>query len=280
MRIEKMKALWGQAAVVVVSIVLLTACSAIPGLEPAPTTTTLTTELLSPLEILQKSVERQKNIKSFRSSIDVILRAMGERVTMTADIKMDQDGRMRMDSSMDAPDGEMSFTFIISEPDLYMKMPDADWVLIPGGAAEELMDESLSGFETDLLGSFFSAEEIPWDSFSVKSLGKEHVDNVETEHLWIQVDLQKLWQEAPDETKQFIESVLSEEFGEFQEFLEELRQMDLDLWIDDQGYSRRARIEMNISNMMFVEMDQRMFDFNEDIVIGLPQNAVPVTWVP
>lgn len=280
MRIEKMKALWGQAAVVVVSIVLLTACSAIPGLEPAPTTTTLTTELLSPLEILQKSVERQKNIKSFRSSIDVILSAMGERVTMTADIKMDQDGRMRMATSMDTPDGEMSFTFIISEPDLYMKMPDADWVLIPGGAAEELMDESLSGFETDLLGSFFSAEEIPWDSFSVKSLGKEHVDNVETEHLWIQVDLQKLWQEAPDETKQFIESVLSEEFGEFQEFLEELRQMDLDLWIDDQGYSRRARIEMNISNMMFVEMDQRMFDFNEDIVIGLPQNAVPVTWVP
>ena len=247
-------------------LLVLSACSSIPGLKSAPSNTALATGQLSPLETLQRSVERQQEIKSFRSSMDMIVDAMGERMAMTADMEMAWDGRMRMVSSMDTPDGEMSFTVIVSESDLYMKMPGEDWVRIPGGAADGSMDQSLWPVEADLLGGFFSTEETPWHLFSVTSLGREHVDNVETEHLRVQVDLQGLWEEQPDETTQFIESMFS------QQFLDDLMQMELELWIDDQGYPRRALIEMSVSDIVNMKMDALMYDFNEDIVIALPQS--------
>jgi len=112
-------------------ILVLAACSAIPGLRPLSTPTRLTDYGLSPLEMLIKSAERQKDIRSFRSTVTLIVSGMGEQVVVSADIEMAQDGRVRMNSSMGTPDGNMSFAFILVEPDLYMKMPGEDWALIP-----------------------------------------------------------------------------------------------------------------------------------------------------
>ena len=96
----------------------------------------------------------------------------------------------------------------------------------------------------------------------------------------VKVDLQKLWEGQPDQTRQFAQSVLSEEFDEFETFLQDLLQMELELWVDAEGYSRRARIEMSMADMMFVEIDQRMFDFDEDIIIRLPENAAQAARAP
>ena len=156
-----MRLLWKGKPMRLLSLIILTAglllvlpsCSTIPGFKSPPTPT-------RPLEILQKSVERLKDTKSFRSSVDVVMSAMGERMVMAAEIEVASDGRVQMFTSMDGPDGDLSFAFIVSDPDLYLKMPEEDWVRIPGGAVEGSMDDSLP-VDTDLLGSFFSNEEIP-----------------------------------------------------------------------------------------------------------------------
>ena len=245
---------------------MLSACSVIPGSKSASKITTLSGELLSPLEILQMSVERQKEIKSFRSTAYMVTSGFGERLAMTVELEMAQDGRVRMASSMDTPDGEMNFTIITSETDVYMKMPDADWVRMASGAAEGLGGQSVSSFEADFFGSFFSTDEVPWHLFSVTHLGREYVADVETDLLVVQMDLEELWQEESDQMTEFIESVFSEQF------IKELMQMELLIWIDAQGYTRRAFMEINVSDMMSVEMDQWMFDFNGNVVISLPQD--------
>lgn len=254
-------------------VLVLAACGVIPGSKPVSTPTRLTDGELSALEILKKSVERQKDIRSFRSTMHLLVSGMGEEVLLSVDIEMAQDGRVRMNSSMGTPDGEMSFAFILAEPDLYMKMPGDDWALIPGGAADGILDQSFSSVDADLLGTLFSTDETPWDSFSVISLGREHVDNVETEHLWVQMDLPQLWEEQPHEMRKFFESVLADELEDFEEFIENLLQMDLEIWIDDEGYTRRTLIGMSMGDMMSALVDQRMFDFNEHFVIELPQIA-------
>ncbi|MFQ5872938.1 MAG: hypothetical protein ACE5JL_03950 [Dehalococcoidia bacterium] len=269
-------------------LLVLSACDAIAQLEqePAPTptstpiSTATTTPTLSPttspLEILQQSIERQREIKSFRSKMDLVSRVEEQGLALSIgvefDMEMDQDRRMRMATVADTPVGRISAEVIISGLDMYVKPPDEGWVRL-AGALEELTEQSLYLFP-DFQRSFFDIQEIPWELYSVTFLGREQVNEIDTSRLQVQVDFAKLWERQPDEMRQFLESVSSENVQV--EFLDELIQQTelktLDFWIDDQGYARRAFIEINIGDTMFIEMDQRMFDINESFVIELPQD--------
>lgn len=194
-------------------------------------------------------------------------------MTFNADIEMAQDGRVRMIARMAGPEGNMTFESVVSEPDIYVKMPEAGWVRMSGGAVDGFLDQSLSAPDIDLLGGFFPAGDEAWDLFSVKSLGREWVDNVEAEHLRADVDFQKLWDQQLNESGQFFGSVFPEDLtAELMQEVNQQVEMGIELWVDDEGYTRRTKIDMNFGDVMSMVMDMRVFDFNEKIAIQLPRD--------
>ena len=219
--LEEMRLHWKGKAVLLLTLIILSgglllglsACDGIPGFKSAstPISTALTTSSLSPMELFQKSIETQADIRSFRALMDSAITAEGERLTFDADIEMAQDGRVRMLFSMAGFEGNMTFESVVSEPDIYLKMPDSGWLRMSGGAVDGFLDQSLSAPDIDLLGDLFPAGEEAWDLFSVKSLGRERVDNVEAEHLSVDVDFQRLWDQQLNESGQFFGSVFPDD---------------------------------------------------------------------
>ncbi len=269
-------------------LLVLSACDALAQLEqaptPAPTSTPISTATetptlsptTSPLEILQQSIERQREIKSFRGKMDLVSRVEDQGLALSIgvefDMEVDQDGGMRMATVTNTPLGRISAEVIISGLDMYVKPPDEGWVRM-AGALEGLTEQSLYLFP-DFHRSFFDIQEIPWELYSVTFLGREQVNEIDTFRLRVQVDFAKLWERQPDEMRQFLEAVSSEnvQVGFLDELIQQTELTTLDFWIDDQGYARRALIEINIGDTVFIEMDQRIFDINESFVIELPQD--------
>ena len=168
----------------VLLITVSAACASASTPTPTPTPTpTHTPTPLTPLEILQQSHERSKNIKSFRSHLDLEISVLDERVVMIVDMEMGKDGRMRNVMGIDTPDGKQSIEMIVAGPYVYLKDPDAGWTQVSAEAIARSAGQSLDAVSdpTAFYSNLFPAQDVPWDLYAVKSLGREELDGIQTE---------------------------------------------------------------------------------------------------
>ena len=266
----------------VLLITVSAACASASTPTPTPTPTpTHTPTPLTPLEILQQSHERSKNIKSFRSHLDLEISVLDERVVMIVDMEMGKDGRMRNVMDIDTPDGKQSIEMIVAGPYVYLKDPDAGWTQVSAEAIARSAGQSLDAVSdpTAFYSNVFPAQDVPWDLYAVKSLGREELDGIQTEHLNIQAEFQEIWQHLDDDQKrQFLQAIPDPEVA-MEEVIEGIRVKGVEVWIDDRGYSRRTIMEIifsgegitSLDGEMSMKMDMRIFDINEEITIKLPE---------
>lgn len=211
--------------------------------------------------------------------MDVITEDLREAVPLSIEMEVGSDDRVHNTIVVDGPDGAQRIEQVIAERYVYTKVPDEGWFRIDlkelaerSGQSEQLLSNP-----TEFANSFFPADNIPWDLYTVSSKGPEKIDGVHTEQLSIQLDFQELWGRIDSGTKgQFSQYLGVGDLG-VQNILEQIEVKKLDFWIDSQGYNRRLFIYMLVGDLTSMTMDMRMFDFNQDISIKLPTDYSEIT---
>ncbi len=134
----------------------------------------------------------------------------------------------------------------------------------------------LSALEEDLLWSFYTMDELGWDMFSVRSLGMEEIDGTKVEHLEVDVDLQRMWEQLAEESGDLFGSMFTGEMMAPVREMGEQMEFGLELWVDNRGYARRTDMHMLLGGEMAVDMIMRLYDIDEDIVVKLPRDYTEV----
>ena len=236
----------------------------------------------SPLGLLQQSYDRSKDIETFRAHMELEMVVPGESAVMTVDMETGRDGRVSTAMSIDASGYVQSIEMIVAEPYVYLKAPGQGWTQMSAAAMAESSGQPLEAVTdpTALYSSLFPIEDVPWDLYVVRSLGTEDVDGVQTEHLSIEFDFQEIWGYLDEAQRQRLLRAGPDSEANMEEALGVLEVGGVEVWIDDQGYSRRAVMEIGFggealaslgSEEMSMKMDIRTFDINEEIIIDLPE---------
>ena len=261
----------GPFCALVVLTVLLLACGR--------SETLATPNLVSsnPVDLLKQSFESFKDIESFRAQISMHIQAetLGLSAIQTADVDVAQDGTIRVSMVTDTSEGKQ--TVVVDHSYFYMKVADQrqGWVRMkieavgeqpgagPGPGFQQLSDPM--GFMTSL----FPMDKVPWALYTIESLGREKVDGDQTEHLSVQVGIQRILQHLGEEqVKQILPEAAS---------IQTIEVKKLEFWIDGQGYTRRGVLEMafqilDLGAAGSVRMDMRFFDLNKDIRVDVPKD--------
>ena len=101
----------------------------------------------------------------------------------------------------------------------------------------------LSALEVDLLGGFYSMDELGWDMFSVRSLGMEEIDGTTVEHLEVDVDIQRMWDQLAEESGDVFGSMFTEGMMAPVREMAEGMEFGLDLWVEPTS----TKVQTNIS---------------------------------
>lgn len=263
-KLSKFLAVFGLLAV------LVAACGTSQG-----TTSVGSIVLDGPAALLAKSVESSNNIESFRANIEMDMAMLGQQIPLTMEMEQSREGRVRMLMSMTLAGASMDIETIISDDGLFTKMPGLGWVSMSSGALAGITGQSMPGLE-DPMGFYdnlFPSEDIPWELYTVELLGSEPIDGVGTQHLSIAMDFKEIWERLGKDTKSQFSGVFSLAGLGSQPAPADLELKRLEVWIDEEGYNRRTVMEMALGDESSMAMDMRMFDFNQDITIELPQNV-------
>ena len=236
----------------------------------------------SPLEVLQRSYERGKDIKSFRAQMDMEITVPDENMVMTVDIETGRDGRVRTVIDIDTLGDNQPIEMIIAEPYVFVEVPDKGWTQISAQAIAESTGQSVDAVTapTAFYSSLFPTQEVPWELYVVESLGPQEMDGVETEHLSVEFDFREVWQHLGEEQRERFLQASPDPGVAREQLIEALEVRGVEVWIDDQGYSRRAVMEIRFSGEglaslgggpMSMKMDMRISDINKEITIALPE---------
>lgn len=270
--------------VLIVAVSLLAACdessleptgtpTSAPVSTPTPTATPIP-EGFSALELLHQSTDAMAEVQSLRATMDGELISPEESAAWAMEMEVAADGTTRIvmtvTSAVDGLDVQQQFEVIQSSTYVYLKDPVTGWVR----ASIEAADLPSSTFDSNLFLDLFKDEDIPWEYISVEALGQEDIHGVSAEHLQVRVDFQALMQAQMQE--------LQEGMGEQEAAMSELFQaltalippVELELWVDQQGFVRKQHMQMSMGTEIAVTVNVEIFDINEEVVIDLPQDFV------
>jgi hypothetical protein len=136
--------------------------------------------------------------------VDLEVTILGELVLTAVDMEMGRGGRIRSVYNIDVYGGKLSFEAIIADPLFYLNVPGEGWIQMKTktigeetGLALEALNDPMAFY-----GGLFPDGGVPWELYTVESLGQEEVDGVQTEHLSIEWDIQEIWNHMDEEQKQ------------------------------------------------------------------------------
>lgn len=278
----KVKALLASAGLTLV-VLLGIACGQDVPQTPTP---------LSPLGVVQRSVEKASGIESLSYNMvldmDMDLEGLGDdlSVSMTMDGKWAQPGGMQADMIMTMPGFEMDMSMVVSDSGLFIEIPEAGWVRFDPEEVEEL-GTSLESVTDPMAfqSSIFPEREIPWHLYQAQSLGREVLDGEEMEHLKVQLDFPGLWEQlSAEEREAFFLAQGGADLtrAEWERAMEGATIENLEMWVDDQGFQRRVLMKMVMDDVsleenlgtMVMSLDMSMFDYNQPVTIEPPPDFV------
>ena len=244
--------------------------------EPFPTGET-------PLELLKHSQSVMNTLGTFRAQMDMNGTVIGEKLSISMDMEVSDNQWIHTEMSIDAPDGELRVEQVLTRQYAYTRAPseDTEWIRVDLGALAEsaALPSQFFTDPTGFYGSLFPEEDVPWEVYSVESIGRERIKGVETEHLRIALDFQELWAALDPEQQQQLGPLFdaAEPGLSMEEQLNQIEYERLEMWIDDAGYVRRMKMDFSMGDTVSVDMDMTMFDFGERIDIKEPDDYFDLT---
>ena len=220
---------------------------------------------------MKRSNEIMEAVSSFRARLDLSGEALGQKLSISMDMELSRNDRIRNVMEIESSASTQTIEQVVDLPFAYTKLPGEGWVRMDMGAMANLSGTLPFSDPREFTNSFFPAEDTPWELYNVASRGREEVDGVQTERLNVQFDFQEVWE--------YLDSEIRDSYGQSfgvggevtEEFLQGIEIRNLDVWVDDQGYARRFEIDMVMGEAVSIFMNMRVFDFNQDINISLPQ---------
>jgi LppX_LprAFG lipoprotein len=182
-------------------------------------------------------------------------------------------GRMTMDlsglSGGVGLSGEMEMIF--DELVFYMKFPAAMTQGLPGGKEWVKFDLAelgeQEGFDLQQMMQLSGTD--PSQSLDLlraagtdfREVGEEEVRGVSTTHYEGTVDLEKVAEQVPPEARESYRKLME---------LSGQGQIPMDVWIDDEGMTRRIAYEQKLGDGSTMALTQEYFDFGADVDVEPP----------
>ena len=160
-----------------------------------------------------------------------------EQVVMAVDMETGEDGRVRSVLEVEEAGNKQSVEMIIAAPYVYVNVPDAGWTQMSLRALAESGGQSLDVLSdpTAFYSSLFPAQGVPWELYTVESLGLEQLDSVQAEHLSIEFDFQEIWGHLDEEQKRQLLQVSPGPDVSFEYLIGAIQVDGVEVWIDARG---------------------------------------------
>lgn len=272
---------WVVASALVTMFLAVACAEASPASAPAadadPTAVSVP---LTPTELLQKSFDRMKDVRSYKALLEAKIVAGGEVFSGRADLAFAENGDIKISAVGGQEDFQIGIGVKVIPPDVYISIPLLGWHRID--MAEMAEDEKFSpeDFGHEKLRDFVIAETVPWYLIDAVSLGTEDVNGVRTEHLSVTADLMEGWRYAQESG---LIDRLNAEFAtedepeaEGMEDVEtELSRLNItrsELWIDGEGLVRKAAIDASFEEDLSATLTVELDDYDTDIVVEPPSH--------
>ena len=243
--------------------------------DSAATTTepAATTEALSEgVQVLKWSSERMALVTSFQSSMTMEVVNRGLSSLLSIEMQASDDGRTRTIMNITILGQEQTVESIVDGSHVYTKIPLVGWLRMDADALDLFGGPTRDALGLDFFNNLLPAGDVPWNLYTVVSLGRDQVDGVDTEHLSVEIDLQEVWEHLDDGQQNQLLLGLAPPPGtlDVTELLGDARITDLDVWIDNDGYSRKQTLTFDLGSVVSANVDMRTFGFGEDVAIALP----------
>ena len=235
------------------------------------------------LDLLKGSAEVGNTMKSGRVHADMNSKTLGENVAISIDIDLARNGWIKSIIETKSRGIQGTIEQVIVSPDIYMKADrTGGWVRLNIQELAAQAGVSVESFKSiseprQYARNIFLSDDIPWDLYTVRSLGTQKIDGVKTEHLGVEVDFAEVWNRLTPEEKQeltpFAGQIQSLAGSDLEEASQSIQYKDVEVWIDDRGLAVQTSITMSMTiNMVDVELniDTWIKDYNEDIEVKAP----------
>lgn len=246
-----------------------------PAVEPDPVATSIP---LTPTELLQKSFDRMKDVRTFSADLEAEMTTNGEVFTGSADVAVAENGNVDISAVVGQQDFQLGVGVKVIQPDVFISIPLLGWHRIDGEAMAQDEGVSTEDFDLDKLRAFITSEIVPWHLVEVTSLGTEDINGVETEHLSVDADLVEVWRFVQDSgilERLKAEFAPDEEHGtEGMEDIEaELSRVNVsrsELWIDSEGIVRKVALEASFEDEFSATLTIELNDYDTEIIVEPP----------
>ena len=230
-------------------------------------------------QLLQRSLELTDELQSFRAHVEMLMMKQGQRLPLSFDMIKAANGRMRLVMEMDGLASGMRMEMVIADDEMFANLPGVGWVRMDASAMSGILGQAGPGID-DPMGLFnglFPNGALPADLYNVRSLGKEEVDGVPTEHLVILMDFGKIVKEMGKSSMGQLSQPMSlSGRGGGDGGLDSLGINEIKVWIDADGYNRRTVMTIALNGNSSINFDMRMFGFNDDISVDLPASYTDI----
>ena len=135
-------------------------------------------------------------VTSFRAEVKIDISAAGELASVSMDVERASDASLRARIDVDAPGSKQPLEIIIFEDDIYINEGGPGWIHNQAGDRSGLGVHATWALQVASSVDFFGnlipqipPEEIPWEIYQAKSLGREDLAGSQAEHLQLGADL-------------------------------------------------------------------------------------------
>jgi hypothetical protein len=242
--------------------------------QATPSTPTAETSQTSAQKAVLQAAAKAGQMRSARVSFSAKLSGGAANGTFTGEGAFaGRKARMSMDMSGLA-NGQITgrMEMVFANLVMYMKFPAQIAQRLPSGTAWIKFDLAQLGKEQGIdfaaLFNQFSSSD-PTKSLELlraaqtdfREVGTEKVRNVDTTHYAGTVDLARLAENAPATVRETYRRVIE---------LSGQSRVPVDVWIDDQGRTRRMRYEQKMRDGSSMELTQEYYDFGADVRVAPP----------
>lgn len=213
-----------------------------------------------------------EGLNSFRATMTMEGFAVGLPVTVTTEVTQENAGRKRSVMTVETFGGRQEVEVVVAEPYAYVNLPDQGWLRVSGG--DNNLVQALQIGSTGFF-DIFPTNLVPWELYTVRSLGREVVDGVETEHFSVDVDFREVMRRIDEGARQQLLQNLAprslvRRTTDLEGLAREVEVTRIEVWIDGRGYHRRMVMEVVIGDVMDVETTVRAYDLNREIRVDSP----------
>ena len=195
---------------------------------------------------------------------------IGQSLNISTSVSRNVEGAMRILTTVEFPQGAQSTELIYDRTNAhaYVNVPGEDWRRTTPEALAEIAGLDIREYQVNFFAELIPPEDPPWDVYTVRYLGREKVEGVETHHLGMTVDLQDLLSRLSQSQGDLILGTAGLS-GAPLDVLEESTIGGVELWVDDEGVPRKFEAQF-LGGGQFTTVRIKTSNVDGEVAIVLP----------